>query len=99
MQSTSRRRKGHTSEAGESRQVKSLNTLIEQDHRFMKRFTKPGMGFFSLETAWRTLQGYMEVLAGSNIERKIRSLRLTSSNIERNYQQANNGLACYSTLE
>jgi IS6 family transposase len=42
----------------ELRQVKYLNTLIEQDHRFIKRLTKPGMGFFSFETAWRTLQGY-----------------------------------------
>jgi IS6 family transposase len=40
------------------RQVKYLNNLIEQDHRFIKRVTKPGMGFFSLETAWRTLQGF-----------------------------------------
>ena len=31
---------------------------IEQDHRFIKRLVKPGMGFFSFETAWRTLQGY-----------------------------------------
>jgi transposase-like protein len=42
----------------ELRQVKYLNNLIEQDHRFMKRLIKPGMGFFSLVTAWRTLQGY-----------------------------------------
>jgi transposase, IS6 family len=42
----------------ELRQVKYLNNLIEQDHRFIKRLTKPGMGFFSLETAWRTLQGF-----------------------------------------
>jgi transposase, IS6 family len=42
----------------ELRQVKYLNNLIEQDHRFIKRFTKPGMGFFSFETAWRTLQRY-----------------------------------------
>jgi transposase, IS6 family len=32
--------------------------LVEQDHRFIKRLTKPGMGFFSFETAWRTLQGF-----------------------------------------
>jgi transposase-like protein len=38
--------------------VKYLNNLIEQDHRFIKRLVKPGMGFFSFETAWRTLQGY-----------------------------------------
>jgi len=42
----------------ELRQVKYLNNLIEQDHRFIKRLTKPGMGFFSFETASRTLQGY-----------------------------------------
>jgi hypothetical protein len=39
----------------ELRQVKYLNNLIEQDHRFIKRLTKPGMGFFSFETASRTL--------------------------------------------
>jgi transposase, IS6 family len=42
----------------ELRQSKYLNTLIEQDHRFIKRLVKPGMGFFSFQTAWRTLQGY-----------------------------------------
>ena len=45
-------------ESVELRQVKYLNNLIEQDHRFIKRLVKPGMGFFSLETARRTLQGY-----------------------------------------
>ena len=42
----------------ELRQVKYLNNLIEQDHRFIKRRVKPGLGFFSYETAWNTLQGY-----------------------------------------
>ena len=42
----------------ELRQVKYLNNLIEQDHRFIKRLTKPRMGFFSFETAKRTLQGF-----------------------------------------
>ena len=42
----------------ELRQSKYLNNLIEQDHRFIKRLVKLGMGFFSFETAWRTLQGY-----------------------------------------
>ena len=45
-------------ESVELRQVNDLNTLIEQDHRFLKRLVKPGMGFFSVETAGRTLQGY-----------------------------------------
>jgi transposase, IS6 family len=49
---------GHLPESCELRQVKYLNHLIEQDHRFIKRLTKPGMGFFSFETAWRTLQGF-----------------------------------------
>ncbi len=44
--------------AVELRQVKYLNNLVEQDHRFIKRLVKPGMGFFSFETAWRTLQGF-----------------------------------------
>jgi transposase-like protein len=42
----------------ELRQIKYLNNLIEQDHRCIKRLTKPGMGFFSFETAWRTIQGF-----------------------------------------
>lgn len=40
------------------RQSKYLNNLVEQDHRFIKRVVKPGLGFGSFETAWQTLQGY-----------------------------------------
>jgi transposase-like protein len=42
----------------ELRQSKYLNNLVEQDHRFIKRLVKPGLGFFSFETMWNTLQGY-----------------------------------------
>ena len=49
---------GMLPQKGELRQVKYLNTLIEQDHRFIKRLVKPGMGFFSDLTTQRTLQGY-----------------------------------------
>jgi transposase, IS6 family len=49
---------GQLPESVELRQVKYLNNMVEQDHRFIKRLVKPGMGFFSFETAWRTLQGY-----------------------------------------
>jgi transposase-like protein len=35
----------------ELRPNKYLNNLIEQDHRFIKRLVKPGLGFFSFETA------------------------------------------------
>ena len=48
-----------TSRAGRTRdQVKYLSNVVEQDHRFIKRLVKPGMGFFSFESAWRTLRGY-----------------------------------------
>jgi transposase-like protein len=42
----------------ELRQVKYLNNIVEQDHRFIKRLVKSGLGLFSCESAWRTLQGY-----------------------------------------
>ena len=40
------------------RQCKYLNNIVEQDHRFIKRRIRPGLGFSSFNTAWRTLQGY-----------------------------------------
>ncbi len=49
-------------ESVELRQVKYLNNLVEQDHRFIQHFvndwSNQGLGFFSMETAGRTLQGY-----------------------------------------
>ena len=44
-------------ESTETRQVKYLNNIIEQDHRFIKRRIKPGLGFGSFNTARRTLKG------------------------------------------
>lgn len=41
----------------ELRQVKYLSNRVEQDHRFIKRLTKPGLGFGSFNTARRTLRG------------------------------------------
>ncbi len=49
---------GAIPEGCELRQIKYLNNIVEQDHRFIKRRVKPGLGFFSFETAWNTLQGY-----------------------------------------
>jgi IS6 family transposase len=49
---------GAIADSCELRQVKYLNNMVEQDHRFIKRRVKPGLGFFSFQTAWRTLQGY-----------------------------------------
>jgi transposase-like protein len=57
-------------ETTELRQVKYLNNLIEQDHRFIKRLTKLGMGFGSFNTARRTLQGMeaMHMLRKGQVE-------------------------------
>ena len=44
------------------RPIKYLNNLIEQAPggypRFIKQRVNPGMGFWSFDTAWGTLQGY-----------------------------------------
>ena len=40
------------------RQVKFLNNIVEQDHRRVKRLTRPGLGFGSFWTARRTLAGF-----------------------------------------
>ncbi len=43
---------GIVPESCELRQVKYLNNLVEQDHRFIKRRVKAELGFFAFETAW-----------------------------------------------
>jgi len=40
------------------RQVKCLNNIVEQDHRRVKRLTRPGLGFGGFWTARRTLAGF-----------------------------------------
>ena len=39
------------------RQIKYLNNIVEQDHRFVKKVTKPMKGFKSFEAAGATLSG------------------------------------------
>ena len=39
------------------RQVKYLNNILEQDHRFIKRITGPMMGFNALHSATATIAG------------------------------------------
>ena len=41
----------------EKRQIKYLNNLIEQDHRAIKRLTRPMLGFNTFRSARITLQG------------------------------------------
>ncbi len=54
----------------ETRQSKYLNNTVEQDHRFIKRRTKPGLGFGSFNTARRSLKGYeaMNMIPKGQIE-------------------------------
>jgi transposase-like protein len=40
-----------------NRQVKYLNTIVEQDHRGVKRITRPMLGFKAFEAAQSTLVG------------------------------------------
>jgi transposase, IS6 family len=40
------------------RQAKYLNNIVEQDHRRVKRLTRPGLGFGGFWTARRTLAGF-----------------------------------------
>jgi len=55
----------------ELRQNKYLNNRVEQDHRFIKRLVKPGMGFGSFNTARRTIKGYeiMNMLRKGQVEK------------------------------
>ena len=39
------------------RPVKYLNNIVEQDHRFIKKITKPDLGFQSIRTASKTISG------------------------------------------
>ena len=41
----------------EKRQSKYLNNLVEQDHRAIKRLTRPMLGFHAFRSARITLQG------------------------------------------
>ena len=41
----------------EIRQVKYLNSIIEQDHRSIKRIVNPILGFQSFQSANKTLKG------------------------------------------
>ena len=69
---------GRIPQSCELRPVKYLNNLIEQDHRFIKQLTKPGLGFFSLETAWRTIRGF-EIM---NMMRKGQLQGMEKGNVE-----------------
>jgi putative transposase len=47
----------HKNNAIEIRQVKYLNNIIEQDHRFIKKRTRPTLGFKNFQSAAATITG------------------------------------------
>src|SRR5262245_27467939 len=49
---------GILSIAAQLRRCKYLNNIVEQDHRFIKRRINSRLGFFSFNTARRTIGGY-----------------------------------------
>jgi len=49
---------GYLPDETELRQVKYLNNGVEGDHGKMKRLISPGLGFWSFNTARKTLRGY-----------------------------------------
>ncbi|TXT35128.1 MAG: integrase catalytic region [Comamonadaceae bacterium] len=55
----------------EVRQVKYLNNIVEQDHRFVKRVTRPMLGFKTFRTA-------RAVLAGIELMHMIRKEQLSA---------------------
>jgi transposase-like protein len=52
------KQQGHLSPTVQLRIGRSLNNLVEQDHRRIKRLLRPGLGFKNFESARRTIQGY-----------------------------------------
>src|SRR5258708_11131077 len=61
---------GELPESHALRHVKYLNNIVEQDHRFIKRLVQPGVGLFSLETAWPTLPGdeMMDMMSKGHVD-------------------------------
>jgi IS6 family transposase len=49
------KRDGQLWRGSKLRQVTYLNNIVEQDHRRIKRLTRPGLGFGGFWTARRTL--------------------------------------------
>ena len=58
----------------EVRQVKYLNNIVEQDHRSVKRITKPMMGFKSFRAA-------SNVLAGIELMQMIRKGQMITTEV------------------
>jgi len=62
------------------RKIQYLNNIIEQDHRFIKRKTRPMLGFGSFETAEKTICGIeaMHMIR----KRQVEEIRCVLSEVE-----------------
>ena len=58
------------------RQIKYLNNIVEQDHRAVKRITKPMLGFKSFQSA-------KNILSGIELMHMIRKGQLMMEGIEK----------------
>jgi putative transposase len=65
------------------RQVKDLNNIVEQDHRGVKRVTRPMLGFKSFEAAQDTLVGIelMHMIRKKQMELEARDEGLTAAEL------------------
>ena len=59
------------------RQIKYLNNIVEQDHRFIKKRIRPMLGFKSFETATTILSGVeaMHILKKRQLHRQAKSVQ------------------------
>ncbi|EAQ24870.1 transposase IS2020, hypothetical [Roseovarius sp. 217] len=64
------------------RQVKYLNNILEQDHRFIKRITGPMLGFKAFHSATATIAG-IEVAHMIRKNNSRRTAQLPFSNLQR----------------
>jgi putative transposase len=64
------------------RQIKYLNNIVEQDHRFVKKITKPMKGFKEFHSAAATL-------AGIELHHMLRKNQHTQSGNQTIFEQFN----------
>jgi putative transposase len=64
------------------RQIKYLNNIVEQDHRFVKKITKPMKGF-------KTFHGADTTLSGIELHHMLRKGKHTESENQSIFEQFN----------
>ena len=85
------RKEDRISDSVEFRQVKYLNNVVEQDHRFIKKKMKINLGFKSFKTAYDTIKG----LEAMNMIRKNQLFNILKNSpiLQMNFTNRQFGLA------